>query len=261
MKLPWCQRSFDLPSWFVLLCCPDLAPTPALSRTASCPWSLHPQAVPAVHAPLISLALVGWATSSERLWQPWFSLITDRNRLTEPCHSLAKPGKTLRCWSVRTRHLKLVLIHLIWFISGLRRSTNGFTFLLWYFCLDLSINTSPSHCCTKMRGQRARTFPRYKTLDYSAPSWKGDEKGYPAMRSAPLNVCLDPQSNGDVSQMHHCWNNGALILYTKKMVFGKIYVWSQPKSTLNTAVVQSDSLPGQGTPSVLGFVREWLRYG
>lgn len=122
---------------------------------------------------------------------------------------------------VRTRHLKtkLVLICLIWFISGFRRSINDCTFLLRCFCLDLSINTPPNHCSAKKRGQRTTitlTFPRYSTWDYSALLWKGDEKGYSAMRTALLSVCLGLKSHGDVPQMHHCCNNGALILCSER---------------------------------------------
>lgn len=128
MKLPWCEGL--LICTHDLWCCvaPDLAPTPPLSRTASCPWSLHhclhPQIVPAGHGPL-----------------PMLHCKARKNFL----HRLG-------CWSVRTRHLKLVLVHLIWFISGFRRSINDCTFLLWCFCLNLSINTPPSHCSTKIRG-------------------------------------------------------------------------------------------------------------
>lgn len=61
-----------------------------------CATAFTPQTVPVVHGPLplISHAHVGWRTTSEGLWEQWFSLIMDRHQLTKPCHNLEKPGKT-----------------------------------------------------------------------------------------------------------------------------------------------------------------------
>lgn len=118
---------------------------------------------------------------------------------------------------MRTRHLKtrLVLIHLIWFISGFRRSINDCTFLLRCFCLDLSINTPPPR-----RGDREQQppspFPGTVPGTILLHREKEMKKGYSAMRTALLSVCLGLKSNGDISQMHHCCNNGALILCSER---------------------------------------------
>lgn len=258
MKLPWGWRSFDVHSWFVVLCCPDLAPTPPLSRTESCPWSLQQCLHPTDSTSTITFEKPCTCGLRNSLWGALTAVVQpdmDRHRLTKPCHSLAKPGKTSflgRGVGLRARHLKLVLTHLIWFISGFRRSINDCAFLLWCFCLNLSINTPPNHCSTKKRGQRATAFPRYSTWDYSAPSWKGDEKRYSAMRTAPLSVCLGLKSNGDVSQMHHCCNNGALILCSERNGFWEDLCLKPTKINTDhsSGRVGQESLPWQGTATV-----------
>lgn len=250
-----------------LCCCvaPDLAPTPPLSRTASCPWSLHHCLCPTDSTSSAwSIALGKPCTRglSNNLWraltatvQPYHGQESTDKAMSWLCKARENFLHRPRCWSVRARHLKLVLIHLIWFISGFRRRINDCTFLLWCSCLDLSVNTSPSHCSTKMRGQRSTIFLRYSTWNYSAPSWKGDEKGYSAMRTAPLIVCFGLKSSRDMSQMHHCCNNGALILCTKKNHLWEDLCLKPTKTNTEhgSGPVRQESLPGQGTTAVILF--------
>lgn len=72
------------------------------------------------------------------------------------------------------------------------------------------------------------------------------------MRTAPLSVCVGLKSKGDVSQMHHCCNNGALILHTKKSGLWEDLCLKTTK--INTehgsGPVRQESLPGQGAPTV-----------
>lgn len=121
-----------------------------------CATAFTPQTVPVVHGPLplISHAhvgveeppLKGSESSGSALswtginWQSHVTTLKSQGKLPSQTEVL-----------VRTRHLKtkLVLICLIWFISGFRRSINDCTFLLRCFCLDLSINTPPNHCSAK----------------------------------------------------------------------------------------------------------------
>lgn len=72
------------------------------------------------------------------------------------------------------------------------------------------------------------------------------------MRTAPLVVCLGLKRNGDMSQMHHCCNNGAPILCTKKNGLWEDLCLKPTK--INTehgsGPVRQESLPGQGAHAV-----------
>lgn len=94
--------------------------------------------------------------------------------MSQPCKARENSLPRLRCWSVRTRHLKLVLVCLLWFISGFRRSINDCTFLLWCFCPDLGINTPPS--IAPRWGDREQQ-PRYvpRTIPYEKEMKKGTQ--------------------------------------------------------------------------------------
>lgn len=219
-----------------------------------CTIAFTPQTVPVVHGPLplTSHAHVGWGTPSEGLWQRWFSLIMDRHQLTKPCHNLAKPGKTSFIGRGLSENQALKdkvspnSPHLVYFRIQEEHK--------W---LHISVEVllprpQYQHSSAKKRGQRATTtltFPRYSTWDYFVPSWKGDEKGYSAMRTALLSVCLAEGAREMCPKCIIAVTMGLLFCAVREMVFGKIYVWSPPKSTLNAAVRQ-ESLPWQGTPTV-----------
>lgn len=170
-----------------LCCCVALIWLPLQLRLGQraalgpCTIAFTPQTVPAVHGPLplMSHAYVGWGTPSEGLWQRWFSLIMDRHQLTKPCHNLAKPGKTSFIGRGLSENQALKdkvgpnSPHLVYFRIQEEHK--------W---LHISVEVllprpQYKHSSAKKRWQRATTtltFPRYSTWDYSAPSWKGDEK-------------------------------------------------------------------------------------
>lgn len=104
------------------------------------------------------------------------------------------------------------------------------------------------------------TFPMYSAWDHSAPSWKGDETGYSAMRTAPLSGCLGLKSNGDVSQMHCSCNNRALILCMEKNSLWEDLCLKTSKinTVQGSGPVRQESLPWQGTPSVNLFVLKYV---
>lgn len=159
---------------------------------------------------------MGWTTTSDSCGSALSWTGSTGKAVSQPCKARENFLHRPRCWSVRIRHLKVGpdLPHFIYFWTQEKHK--------W---LHISVVVLLPRCHYKHysklllrqdEGTESKNFPGYSTWDYSAPSWKGDEKGYSAMRTAPLKCLPWSKSNGDVSQMHHCSNNEVLILCTKK---------------------------------------------